>query len=1040
MTGKNSITGNPKYKMTGRILIGTPYKSIINQAAYDAWHSDQDYFEKLYFAHSSIETVVEGFKKFYNKTLRFITFQTMKGEQLSKNADYSFITTYDQILNINHEQMELLDYVVIDESHTFSSAMNYRANKIARLINHLIEFVAKKPHAKTKIVFMTGTPDVEALVIPQLMKEQNIEDLYQLIKVDKTYSVAPTINLIHLDEQSTKKRGEVILKQTVKYTKEDRKVVHIFNCKDKMDFYHREIQSKLSNSIKVGLFYSGSEGTCTDNILSGKFDDYDVVLTTTFYINGININLDKLSPVQVSKNKTSTQKYGVIIDLQNLHKKINALEAVQVVNRFRNRLCDCTVLFPSLFPANDKNPSNSFNYHHTERLLLGINKYNRQFLSINQKKIINHGEEAIQEDKIFLLDSIRKTPEKITLQMINEKIQKSKDELAVINSFKKKSNIYQDWFYSLDGFNYMAKDAGFNIIIDNANIIGNLKKMTLDQIDLENRVIKNFLDDEDGLFFLKNHLDHTRNFKVIASDLIKETSSDSVGNFKFIETRNGVHIMKGDFHPSQERALNKMIKYHLRLSYLYGIDKALQIFRFLINDEAKFAPFKEKRYLQSITNYIKPFYYINNEYYLKGINYLRTLDFWSQKNVGVDKITEDTHYSFTIKNPELVDQLKLNWAKQQFSKIEHAIDNCQLEFEESKTDLKEKFSDESSIREIDLEDLEEQLSKLTIYKPMKKDANGNVKSYERIIIPRLLRYDNLLSNTNFSDVKTIAPEYSDLTDANTEFDNFVIKLLKRLDSHISFSLRKEYPKVEEIYTSLKDNLKNKEIHKSIEYVNYCLENTNLILSNEVNDNLNLFKKEFSSLGSVLLSSFKTSEYGTYKEIHKLQTNSFLEKLFFCDKNFILERLDKKFDGDLDNFKITDIYDTLNTHTNLFTKNKKLRVRSTKGRITINPKSSDPCEVTKRAYVILNAKKEIIYAHFKKEETLKYLCEYAFKNQGFIMEDGSIPVKYFFKGIYNSDTFRLDYYDNSSKSNIVANYKIKIYDINIKNYVKYVQNS
>lgn len=55
-----------------------------------------------------------------------------------------------------------------------------------------------------------------------------------------------------------------------------------------------------------------------------------------------------------------------------------------------------------------------------------------------------------------------------------------------------------------------------------------------------------------------------------------------------------------------------------------------------------------------------------------------------------------------------------------------------------------------------------------------------------------------------------------------------------------------------------------------------------------------------------------------------------------------------------------------------------------------------------------------------------------------MKDGSVPVKNFNKGIYNPDTFKRDYYANSSKSRTVSNYVIKIYDINIKQYAIYVK--
>jgi hypothetical protein len=71
-------------------------------------------------------------------------------------------------------------------------------------------------------------------------------------------------------------------------------------------------------------------------------------------------------------------------------------------------------------------------------------------------------------------------------------------------------------------------------------------------------------------------------------------------------------------------------------------------------------------------------------------------------------------------------------------------------------------------------------------------------------------------------------------------------------------------------------------------------------------------------------------------------------------------------------------------------------------------------------------------------TCKFLCEYAFTKKRFIMEDGSIPVKIFNKGIYNPLTFKRDYYANSSKSKTVANYTIKIYDVNVKDYVTHVK--
>ena len=101
-------------------------------------------------------------------------------------------------------------------------------------------------------------------------------------------------------------------------------------------------------------------------------------------------------------------------------------------------------------------------------------------------------------------------------------------------------------------------------------------------------------------------------------------------------------------------------------------------------------------------------------------------------------------------------------------------------------------------------------------------------------------------------------------------------------------------------------------------------------------------------------------------------------------------------------------------------------------------SNKPSNVTKPAYVIFDKEGNIIYANFEQKATFKFLCNHAFTKERFKMKDGSIPVKTSNKGIYNPDTFQKDYYVNSSKTKSVSNYIIKIYDVNIKEYVNYVK--
>ncbi|MEQ6122641.1 DEAD/DEAH box helicase family protein [Pseudotenacibaculum sp. MALMAid0570] len=1036
MTGKNSITGNLKYKMPGRIAIGMPYKSIGDQIAADAWNSnEQKENEVQLFVNSTVEATLNSFKDSDKDTIKLNYQKTLKGTEIPKNKELAILTTYNQILNISHEDMATFDYVVIDECHILSDGLNYRANVIAKLINYLIEFVAKKRNSKTKIIFMTGTPNVEALVIPELMKEQSIEDLFQIIKIDKKYKVTPKMYLTHLDTTDTKSRDETVISQIKKYLKEDRKVVQVFNNKEKMDDYRRELQTKISSDVKVGLFYSGSKGSCTENILAGKFGEYDIVLATTCFINGINIYLDGISKDEVSKGGISSQKYAVVIDLGNRHKKVSALDAIQTINRFRNRCCNCTVFLPKIFKPDLSNNSRKFDLRNAGNVILGINKYNHHLLSANKNREANIIEQVMQKQQIHYLNEIRKNPSKVTKEMIEKKMQQSKDENAVIRSIEKKTDIYKDWFYSMDGYHCLAKDAGILSIVKHIDDSKPLKDISKEHLPIENKVVKNFLDDDKVLNYLENQLDPDKRVFVRASGVITDPLSTSVGNFKVVDLKNGKYEVEGDFHVSHERAIDKLIHYHLKLSYWYGTEKAIEILRFLINDNIDFDPFKAPSYLKSIANYVSPFSYLTKDKYLKGINYLRALDYLSQKNIGIIKEVASTSVSFTFINDEIVSCLKNMWAKQQFEKIGYSINH--IESMQSKDELKQEFSDEELIREEDLEDLEDQLSKLTIYRPMRKNKNGEVRSHERIIIPRILRSDKLLSGMEL-DAGLIPPEYSDLTDSNTEFKNFTNKIFKRLEDHMNPSSRSTHAHLEPIYNSLKIKLKKSDIQVGTEFVEGILNDPKKNKLPEVSKILNALRKDLKRLDSCLLSAFKTAEHLTYKNLHDHKRILFIEQIFLCDKDFKLESLDDKFTPDQPDLKITDVYDSLCKHSDTFTKAKKIKVRTETGREIINFSDSKPSKVTKSAHVIIDSKDNIIYANFDQKATCKFLCHYAYNNERFKMKDGSIPVKDFNKGIYNPNTFKRDYYANSSTTKTVVNYIIKVYDVNIKEYVTYVK--
>lgn len=552
--------------------------------------------------------------------------------------------------------------------------LSFRPETIAGLIFHLIEFIIKSPDAKTKIIFMSGTPNVETLVIPKIMQEYGIGNLFQMIVVKKEYAVNPTINFVHLDTNDKNKRKDAVMSQINKYINEGRKSVCVFNNKEKMDDLHRDIQTKFGKKIKVGLFYSGSIGVCTQNILSSKFGDFDVVLTTNYFINGININKDGLTEEDIKAGKTSTQKYGVVIDLENKYSHISAIDTIQASNRFRNRLCETTVFFPKFFKPDEDHPSRKFHYGHTSKTLLGINRYNFHLLSQNENTTPNQIlDEEVEVKKIHGLDEFRKNPISISLNDINAKSEKEQNKVTVEKMINKEARIYEDWFYSLDGYHYLAKDAGFNSVIKHIELGEPLKEMSEDQIELENKIIKTLVEDEKGIYKIIGEVDKEYRINIQASSKVIDPTNTEVGNFSIVGKQNNVCMIEGDFHSSHERGINKLFRCYFKLKYYYDNDKAIEIIKNLINSEVNFSPAKDKSYLKNIASYVRACNTIGKGKSPKALNYILSLDYLSKNNLGVFKVEKPTWISYTILNPKIVEITKDNWAQQQFELIEYKL-------------------------------------------------------------------------------------------------------------------------------------------------------------------------------------------------------------------------------------------------------------------------------------------------------------------------------------------------------------------------------
>ena len=1015
MTGKNSIAGHPKYKTTGRNLIASPYQSIINQSAKDAWKEGGR--PNQVFAHSKIDVFVNTLKK-KKEDLNKINFETtLKGIDLPKSKELTLHTSYDQVLNLSNSQLATFDTIYVDEVHTFVSSLGYRSDTIGNLIFHLLNFVACKPDCKTKIIFMSGTPSLEFLVIQELMKFYEIEHLYQTIKIDKEYKVTPKMHSIHLDTSNKIERTDAVISQIKKYLNQGRKVCHIFNKKATMDNYIRDIQTKLGSSIKIGLFFSGSKGECTENIFSGKFDDYDVVLATTYFFNGLNINVDMLSEADIKQGKTSTQKYGVVIDLGQKHTKVSAIDAIQAVNRFRNRLSHCTVFLPPIFKDDSKHPTRKFNYGAAGRITLGLNRFSYPILTNSKNAKTFKLEKKEDEKRVYLRDEVRRNPDLVDMRVINQLTTEEKNRQLILNKFEDKLSIYEDWFCSIDGYHYLAQEAGFLSIIRNKVVGEALKKMTKDQIDLENNVASNFINDDKALIYLENHIEPDSRFLVQASSVITDPQSDAVRNFKAIAIQNEKYIIEGDFHYSHERMLNQLISNHLSLAYWFGADKGIQLLRNLINPEINLLSNKSKRSIDNISMYVKQCRAYANPKNLRAKNFIRALIYLSSTDIGISKEETPLEITLTINNDKLSKLLPEMWAKQQFEMIQYNLSNSR---NSKKKELQKYFTNTDQIKQQDIEELMVELQKLCNYNPLTYDKSGDIKSYETFIISKVM-YSEKLFHLDIVEEESVSPEFSNLTNNKKELDRFCEDILIKLNNYMTFSnspFLKNYKKV-------KDFIEKKEIQNSIELVQTLKKNTNKINNTLMTGILNNLDNDLNKLDNFLLAAFKTAEHSTYEELKNLGYNPFIKNMFLCKEDFKLESLNKELNFNLKDKSKNEIYDSIRSNDNTFIRSKR---------------SSYNANTVKDCFIVLDKNSDILFSGFSCSKAIEFLCLYGsnLKNDKFVMKDGSVPKREFDKGAYNSNTFRRDYYNNSNSGKTLKNYSIKSYPIKVQDYVDYVK--
>lgn len=1010
-TGKNSISGHKYYRIPGRTLLAEPYRSISDQAASEAWENGNN--EESIYINSSIEDTLKSFKTSDDEAMKVRYERTLRGVEVSQGDELVIHTTYNQILNIPYKDLATFDYVYIDECHTLSDGLNYRSDVISSLIYYLVEFVAKKRKCKTKIIFMSGTPNVETHVIPELMKEYSIDSLYQRIIVDKKYKVTPTIHLTHLDTKNSKDRQEAVIAQINKYIKQGRKVCHIFNKKDKMDSYIRDIQSSLSNNIKVGLFYSGSTGQCTRNILKGKLGDYDVILTTTYFMNGININKDGLTEKEIKAGKTSTQKYGVVIDLGQGHTRVSAMDAIQTINRFRNRLCHSTVFLPKIFHPDLKNSSRKFEFRKAAKTILGINKYNYHLLSVAEDLDPFQDDEDEDEDteKMYLINEMRQDPLSVSLKDISKASKDEENRVKIVDMINKKLRLYDDWFCSLDGYHFIAKDAGFLSIIKSVSNLEDLMEITTDHKELENKIIENFLEDDKALTYLDNQLDIEKRILVKSSGKVKDPNNTTISNLVVKNLINGKYEIEGDFHVSHERAINSLIIYHLKLCYWYGASKAMDILRFILNPKVQLLPNQKDRHILNIANYVK---YCKNsglQKHDKAYCFIKGLDLLAERSYGVTKTVNSTYTSYTIEKPNLVTSLKEAWAEYYYDNGKYIIAKSKSK---DKKELLKYFDKPAKVKEYDLLELHEQLDIISIYTPVKYNKNGELVRLEQIHIPKILRSPQLIKPFSDSEASTWADPMSyNLTsyktflgrkdaDLKTEVDTILKsnKNTSNFDTHL-----------EDLKSNINKFIDKHEYSKVTPYIETYIEGLSLVPS-FLKYRLEKLDVLFSDWEGVFYNTFKTSGFLNNRD-HKLFNKiSSLEEVLFCKPEFELEALLP----DDESVKIKDLLDFI--------------VDS-----TTKPLSNGHVSY----WVALDNSNKIILVEKTKGKFCKDICVFAFKNKPFILSSGS-PIKKFNKGIYSPKTFERDYINNSNPLRFIKNYKFKRVKISRKQFNSYLRDT
>lgn len=293
----------------------------------------------------------------------------------------------------------------------------------------------------------------------------------------------------------------------------------------------------------------------------------------------------------------------------------------------------------------------------------------------------------------------------------------------------------------------------------------------------------------------------------------------------------------------------------------------------------------------------------------------------------------------------------------------------------------------------------DELKHLCKHSPLKYDKNGNIKSYETFIIPKVM-YSNKLFQSEDLKESTVTPELSLETNNTKELDRFCEDVLDKLKAYMNPI---DVAKISflEYYNEVKNHLLKKEIKKCIDLVHSFKKDTHKINTKKITDMLNKLDNDLHKIDNFLLAAFKTAEYKTHNEIEKLGFSPFIKDTFLYAEDFKLDSLNKELFLDLGSKSKNAIYDSIKANDNTFIRSKR---------------NSYNAKTIKDSFIVLDNNSEIIYASFSCSKAINFLCAYAYRpeNDRFVMKDGTIPKREFGKGVYNTNTFRRDYFNNELK--------------------------